>query len=99
MQPQGPRQDDSIRGMAGRTRFDVKKIFDLPIEVTLGKFLDRSDVTIKELAFNMKKTTPRYRIRKAKTRDAPQQDQPPTTSSNAVLHPPPIILRYVTMTV
>lgn len=85
--------------MAGRTRFDVKKIFDLPIEVTLGKFLDRSDVTIKELAFNMKKTTPRYRIRKAKTRDAPQQDQPPTTSSNAVLHPPPIILRYVTMTV
>lgn len=85
--------------MAGRTRFDVKKIFDLPIEVTLGEFLDRSDVTIKELAYNMKKTTPRYRIRKAKTRDAPQQDQAPTTAQTRFCILLPLLLRYVTMTV
>ena len=90
VQSQRPRLSDPIRGIAGRARFDVKKIFDLPLEVTLGEFLDQSDITIKELAYNMQKTTPRYRIRKAKTGNALQQDHLPATSSNAVLHPSPI---------
>lgn len=78
---------DPIRGMAGQARFDVKKIFDLPLEITLGEFLDQSDITIKELAYNMQKITPRYRIHKAKPRNT-SQEVPPATSSNAVLHPP-----------
>ena len=74
VQLQVPKLGDPIREMAGRTRFGVKKILDLPVEVTLGEFLDRSNVTIKELAYNMQKTTPRYRIRKVKTGDRQQQD-------------------------
>lgn len=47
VQSQGPKMSDPIRGKAGQSRFDVKKIFDLPLEITLGEFLDRSDITTK----------------------------------------------------
>ena len=52
--------NDSIREMAGQLRFNVKKIFDLPLEICLDKFLDQSVITIKELAYNMQKITPCY---------------------------------------
>lgn len=65
------------------------KILELPLEITHEELLDRLDITIKELAYNMQKTTPRYQIRKAKTGNIEQQI-PPATSSNAVLHSLPI---------
>lgn len=37
--PQRPSSDNAL---TTRTTFAVKEIFDLPIEVTLGEFLDRS---------------------------------------------------------
>lgn len=77
-----------IKGMAGQARFNVKKIFDLPLEITLREFLDQSDITIKELAYNIQKITPRYRICKAKSRKTSQV--PPATSFNTVLHLLPI---------
>ncbi|MCJ1343492.1 hypothetical protein MMC31_001686 [Peltigera leucophlebia] len=40
MQSQGPRLSDPIREIAGRARFDVKKIFGLPLGVTFEEFLD-----------------------------------------------------------
>lgn len=65
------------------------KILELPLEITHEELLDRLDITIKELAYNMQKTTPRYQIRKAKTGNI-EQHIPPATSSNAVLHSLPI---------
>ena len=51
--PKIPKKADSIRAMTGSERFDIKKIFNLPLEVTVGEFLDRSDSTIREMAYNM----------------------------------------------
>ncbi|MCJ1348186.1 hypothetical protein MMC31_006417, partial [Peltigera leucophlebia] len=44
--PKIPKKADSIRAMTGTERFDIKKIFDLPLEVTVREFLDRSNSTI-----------------------------------------------------
>lgn len=41
--PKIPNKADSIRAMTGYERFDIKRIFDLPLEVTVGNFRDRSD--------------------------------------------------------
>ena len=48
--------------MVGHGRFDIGKIFDLPLEVTVGEFIDRSNTTIREMAFNMQRSTPKYRV-------------------------------------
>ncbi|MCJ1346904.1 hypothetical protein MMC31_005124 [Peltigera leucophlebia] len=64
--PKIPKKADSIRAMTGSERFDIKKIFDLPLEVTVREFLDRSDSTIREMAYNMQRSTPRYRVKKSK---------------------------------
>ncbi|MCJ1470256.1 hypothetical protein MMC07_008901 [Pseudocyphellaria aurata] len=63
VQPKRPRAVDPIRGMVGRPRFDVTKILDTEIFLTLGQLLDQSDLTVKELAYNMQRSTPRYRVR------------------------------------
>ncbi len=60
----GPKIPDPIRGMSSRTRFNIDSIMDLPVNISLGQLLDRSDSTIKELAYNMQRATPRYRVRK-----------------------------------
>ena len=70
--------------MASRQRFDIGKILDLPVELTLGELLDRSDATIKELAYNMQRATPRYRVRKASTKAA-DQDVGVASSSTALV--------------
>jgi len=57
---------DPIRGMQSRGRFDISRILDLSLELTVGELLDRSDITIKDLAFNMQRYTPRYRIKRSK---------------------------------
>ena len=62
---QGPKQPDPIRGMVTNKRFDINQVLSLPIQLSLGELLDRSDQTIKELAYNMQRATPRYRVRKA----------------------------------
>ena len=64
--PKGVRIPDPMRGMVGQERFNVDRILRLPVEMSLGEFLDRSDITVKELAFNLQKAVPRYRIRKQK---------------------------------
>lgn len=70
--------------MAGRSRFNVGKILDLPFEITVEEFLDKSDVSIKELAYNMQHSTSRYRVRKQKPTPAA------VTMANSAI-PPPII--------
>ncbi len=57
---------DFIRDMKNRNRFDVSRIFDLSLELTVEKLLNRSDITIKNLVFNMQRFTPRYRIKRFK---------------------------------
>ena len=49
----GPKVPDPIRGMSDNSRFDIRKILDLPVEISVGELLDRSDTTIKELVYNM----------------------------------------------
>lgn len=85
--PKGPKGTDSIRGMAHRSRFDIGKILDLPLEITVGEFLDKSDVTIKELAYSMQRSTPRYRVRRQKA-PVPAQNKSVTMANSAL--PPPI---------
>lgn len=41
---------DSIRAMTGQERFDIRKIFDLLLEVTVGEFFDRSETAIRDMA-------------------------------------------------
>lgn len=89
MQSQGLKISDLIREMTGRSRFDMKKIFDLPLEIILGEFLDQSDITIKKLVYNMYKITPYYRICKAKTWNTLSENLP-APSFNAISHPSPI---------
>lgn len=88
--PKIPKKADSIRAMAGHERFDIRKIFDLPLEVTVGEFLDRSDTTIREMAFNMQRSTPRYQVKRPK----PIRDEENQAVSNVVTNfssqPPPI---------
>lgn len=84
-----PKLPDAIRGMANRQRFDISSILNLPVNISLGELLDRSDSTIKELAFNMQRATPRYRVRKTtgtNTIAAPSG----AVMSAAALHPPPV---------
>ncbi len=73
--PKIPQKADSIRGMTGQERFDIRKIFDLPLEVTVSEFLDRSDLAIREMAFNIQRSTPRYQVKKpGPIRDEEQED-------------------------
>ena len=74
---QGPKQPDPIRGMVMNKRFDINQVLSLPIQISLGELLDRSDQTIKELAYNIKRATPRYRFRKN-----PSAPQAARTSAN-----------------
>lgn len=64
--PKISKKADSIRAMAGHERFNIRKIFDLPLEVTVGKFLDCLNTTIREIAFNTQKSTLRYRVKRPK---------------------------------
>ena len=59
-----PKLPDPIRGMVGRNRFDMRKILDTIVDITLGELLDRLDTTIKEMAHYMTRSTPRYRVKK-----------------------------------
>ena len=51
--PKIPKKADSIRAMTGSERFDIKKIFNLPLEVTVGEFFDRFDSTIRKMVYNI----------------------------------------------
>ncbi len=57
---------NSIRGMQSRDRFDISRILDLSLELTVEELLNRSDITIKDLTFNMQRSTLRYRIKRSK---------------------------------
>ena len=71
-----PKLPDPIRGITSGPRFDIKNVFDLPIQLSLGELLDRSDTTIKELAYGMQRATPRYRVKRT------------TEASNPIAVPP-----------
>ena len=43
---------EPIKGIIDYFRFDVNKILKLPIEIIVKKFLDRSEVSVKKLAYN-----------------------------------------------
>ena len=80
----GPKLPDAIRGMVNRPRFDIGSIMDIPVQISLGELLDRSDSTIKELAYNMQRATPRYRVRKA----ADKAPGHAVLAASAILPPP-----------
>ncbi len=93
--PKVPKKADSIRATAGHERFDIRKIFDLPLEVTVGEFLDRSDTTIREMAFKMQRSTSKYRVKRPKPIRNKEENQ---AVSNAVINfssQPPLITAKV----
>jgi len=57
---------NSIKDMQSRDRFDISRILDLSLELTVEELLNRSDITIKDLTFNMQRSTLRYRIKRSK---------------------------------
>jgi len=71
--PKELKSTDSIREMQSRGRFDISRILDLSLELTVGELLDRSDITIKDLAFNMQRSIPRYRIKRSKVNAEDQE--------------------------
>ena len=91
MLPKVPKKPDSIRAIAEYKTFDIAKIFDLPLEVTVEEFLDCSDTTICEMAFNMQRSTHRYRVKRPKSILNKKENQ---AVSNVVTNfssqPPPI---------
>ena len=90
----GPKMPDPIRGMMGQDGFNIRKILDLPVEISVGELLSRSDSTIKELAYNMQRATPRYRVRKPATKATPNATEAQNPSgavlSAAAVTPPPV---------
>lgn len=48
---------DPIRGMMTQDGFNIRKILDLPVEISVGELLSRSD-SIKELAYNHRTEPP-----------------------------------------
>lgn len=44
--PKISKKANSIKAMTGQERFDIRKIFDLLLEVTDGKFFDHLDTAI-----------------------------------------------------
>jgi len=93
--PKGPKSTDPIRGMQSRGRFDISRILDLPLELTVGELLDRSDITIKDLAFNMQRSTPRYRIKRSKVNAEDQEAETvqASMSISAAVLPPEVTAR------
>lgn len=59
-----PSGGDPLREMESMPRFEINKILDTPIVLKIGEFLDCSDVAIKELAYSMQRSMPRYRVKK-----------------------------------
>lgn len=57
---------DSIEIIAEHKRIGIRKIFDLLLKVTVEKFLDRLYTIIREIAFNMQKSTFKYQVKKPK---------------------------------
>jgi len=85
-----------IRGITSGPRFNIKNVFDLPIQLSLGELLDRLDTTIKELAYGMQRATPRYRVKR--TTEASNPIAVPPNQGNvatlaAALIPPEITAR------
>ena len=93
--PKAPKLPDPIRGMMDRQRFHIDRILQLPLEISLGELLDRSESTVKELAYNLQKATPRYRVRKPKGQKAMEDDIQPTQAvfSGAAMLPPAVTAR------
>lgn len=44
---------DLIKAMTESEGFDMKKNFDLPLEITVEKFLDHSNLTICKMIYNI----------------------------------------------
>ncbi len=57
---------NSIREMQSRDRFNISRILDLLLELTVEKLLNWSDIIIKDLTFNMQRSISRYRIKRSK---------------------------------
>ena len=93
VQPKAPKLPDPIRAMTNRPRFDVDTIFSLPVEIPLGELLDRSDVTVKEMAYAMQRATPRYRVKRA-TKTKAVEENPSAASlvlaASVQKHPPEV---------
>lgn len=87
VQSQGPKKSDPIRALAGKSRFNLDKILGLPLEITVGEMLDSSDTTVKELAYQMQRSTPRYRVKRSKPVETTRTSK---VQSNAILYPPPV---------
>ncbi|MCJ1345426.1 hypothetical protein MMC31_003633 [Peltigera leucophlebia] len=68
-----PSRENPIRGMELKSWFEINKILDTPIVLKIGKFLDCSDVVIKEPAYGIQRSTPRYRVKKSPIHKADQQ--------------------------
>lgn len=49
--------------------------------------LDSSDTTVKELAYQMQRSTPRYRVKRSKP---VERTRTSNVQSNAILYPPPV---------
>lgn len=58
VQPSSPKYQDLIRGVSQATRFNINQILDMPVTLTLSQLMDRSDSTIKDLAYNIQRSTP-----------------------------------------
>ena len=97
VQAKAPKLPDPIRAMAGRPRFSIDSIFNIPIEIPLGELLDRSDMTVKEMAFGMQRATPRYRVKKAPKQTVSNQEEPSGASlvvTASVQKEPPVVIAH-----
>ena len=95
VRPKEVKIPEPIRGMVGHSRFDVNKIFKLPIEIIVEEFFDRSEVSVKELAYNFQKAVPRYRIRKPKAPAVNLNDAAPSNTILAAYNLPPVVTATV----
>ena len=59
-----PKIPDPIRAMSNQSCFNIDTIFSMPIKILLKELLDRSNITIKEIAYAMQRAIPQYHVRR-----------------------------------
>ena len=90
-----PKVLDPIRGLLGGARFSIEEILKLPLTMEVGQFLDKSDIARQELALNMQRSRPRYRVKKTpKSENQADPGRSNMVMTAAVQKEPPAVVAH-----
>ena len=90
-----PKTPDPIRGLLRGARISIEEILKLPLTMQVGQFLDKSDIARQELALNMQRSTPRYRVKRTpKAKNQADLSKSNMAITASVQREPPTIIAH-----